>query len=394
MAPEAFIIMQIGDADLDVVCDSAIVPALKCAGLDPRRVDRHNSGDLLKSEIVGFLERSEIIVADLTNERPNCYLEVGYAMGLGKKPNLILTARSDHLPDSPGHVAGGPKIHFDLSGYDILFWDADELDSFRAELERRIRRRRALLSPASAAVPPIDPWDRDWLQTEGDTARRGLFRLGKPGFLELNFALDPPKGGWPQQELLNAVRASNIPTFGWPIGIVIDRDPGRPRPTPDGIVAEIERSGGPDATYDYWSLKRNGDFFLLQNLFEDGRSVGVLFVDTRIARMTEALLFAGRLYNQLRVAPTTTLHVRAFHGGLIGRTLSVANRKRRVFESKATILPSAVSEVSFELDSLDARLVDLVVELLQPVFTLFDFTDVPREVYDDIVNGFVEGEVR
>lgn len=43
-------------------------------------MDRHNEGDLLKCEIVQFIERSQIIVADVTNERPNCYLETGYAM--------------------------------------------------------------------------------------------------------------------------------------------------------------------------------------------------------------------------------------------------------------------------------------------------------------------------
>jgi hypothetical protein len=50
-----------------------------------RRVDRHNEGDLLDSEIVQFIERSQIIVADLTNERHNCYLEVGYATGLERR---------------------------------------------------------------------------------------------------------------------------------------------------------------------------------------------------------------------------------------------------------------------------------------------------------------------
>ena len=87
---EAFIIMQIGDSQLDALCDDAIVPALAQAGLTARRVDRHNAGDLLKSEIVEFIERSQIIVADVTNERPNCYLEIGYAMGLGKKGSPVV----------------------------------------------------------------------------------------------------------------------------------------------------------------------------------------------------------------------------------------------------------------------------------------------------------------
>ena len=137
---EAFIIMQIGEPALDDVCDEAFVPAIVDAGLTPRRVDRHNQGDLLKSEVVEFIERSQIIVADLTNERPNCYLEVGYAMGLGKKANLILTARADHHWSSPDFDRDGPRVHFDLEGYDILFWEDSKLPELRAKLAERIHR--------------------------------------------------------------------------------------------------------------------------------------------------------------------------------------------------------------------------------------------------------------
>ena len=118
---QAFIIMQIGNEELDKVCREAIVPALRTCGLDPKRVDKHNKGGLLKSEIIAFINQADIIIADLTNERPNCYLEVGYAMGREKYSNLILTAREDHNPDSPNHIRNGPKVHFDLAGYDILW---------------------------------------------------------------------------------------------------------------------------------------------------------------------------------------------------------------------------------------------------------------------------------
>src|SRR4030066_2357518 len=116
---QAFVIMQIGNPELDNVCEKVIVPALKANNLDPKRVDKHNKGGLLKREITAFIKTSDIIVADLTNERPNCYLEVGYAMGLDKFRNLILTAREDHNQDNTNYEKGGPKIHFDLSGYDI-----------------------------------------------------------------------------------------------------------------------------------------------------------------------------------------------------------------------------------------------------------------------------------
>ena len=143
---QAFVIMQIGDAQLDVVFELAIAPALGACGLAAKRVDRHNRGGLLPVEIVEFIEESEILIADLTNERPNCYLEVGYAIGVGKHTNLILTAREDHDPESPRHRGGGPRIHFDLAGYDILLWSPERLDLFCGELEKRIRRRLLLLA--------------------------------------------------------------------------------------------------------------------------------------------------------------------------------------------------------------------------------------------------------
>jgi hypothetical protein len=142
---QGFVIMQIGSPELDRVYERVIAPALEACGLRPRRVDRHNRGGLLASEIIAFIEESEILVADLTNERPNCYLEVGYALGVGKFTNLVLTAREDHDPESPRHRPGGAKVHFDLAGYDILFWHPQRLDAFRSELEKRIARRRLLL---------------------------------------------------------------------------------------------------------------------------------------------------------------------------------------------------------------------------------------------------------
>src|SRR5262245_50163923 len=141
-----FVIMQIGNPELDAVYERALAPALRSCGFEPTRVDRHNRGGLLVSEIIAFIDEAELLVADLTHERPNCYLEVGYAMGVSKLTNLILTARADHDADSPLHRPGGPRVHFDLAGFEILFWQPDRLDDFRRELEKRILRRRDMLT--------------------------------------------------------------------------------------------------------------------------------------------------------------------------------------------------------------------------------------------------------
>jgi len=96
-----------------------------------------------------------------------------------------------------------------------------------------------------------------------------------------------------QIELLNAVRASQILTFGWPIAVLLENRPEyRPRPFGDGIRADLAFAGH-RTSYDYWAVRKNGDFYLLQSFFEDSRERNALFFNTRIVRVTEALMFAG-----------------------------------------------------------------------------------------------------
>ena len=126
-----FVIIQIGDEELDRIYEEAIAPAIQECEFDPKRVDRDNQGGLLKSEIIDYIRESGIIVADLTNERPNCYLEIGYAMGLDRNRELILTVRQDHFLDHPDHVVGG------LIGLlDLLVGGRDTFRTYRIEIER------------------------------------------------------------------------------------------------------------------------------------------------------------------------------------------------------------------------------------------------------------------
>jgi hypothetical protein len=379
-----------------------IFPALQATGLEPRRVDRHNQGDLLKSEIVQFIERGEIIVADLTNERPNVYLEVGYTMGLGKKTNLILTARADHFPGHPNHQQVGKRVHFDLQGYDILRWDPDDLEGFRAELEHRIRRRRALLAPAAVATDVAGPLrpiiEQEWLDRNREAARAGSQAIDLPGFWETVVAIQP-RGDWPQQELRRAVEASTIRTFGWPIGISIDREGQRPQPTAGGEVAQI--AIGPElsnrVSYDYWNLQRTGDFYYLRSIFEDSlHRSAELFYNTRMVNVTEMLLFLARLYGQqLGLTDTTMVMIKMTHGGLQGRYLTTIGTRGPFRQPPG---PCAETQIETELTTtvggLEADLIDNVKTLLAPVFTLFDFTEIHDSTWTHIVEGFVAGELR
>lgn len=172
---QAFTIMQIGNTELDSVYHDVIAPTISKCGLEPKRVDKHNEGGLLKNEIVNFIKSSDIIVADLTNERPNCYLEVGYTMGLNKLPNLILTAREDHYQDSPNFKKDGPKIHFDLSGYDILLWGPDNLPDFKEKLERRINQRLTVIQSNNTTLP--SPPYAEWISEHSEKLINDVLKL-------------------------------------------------------------------------------------------------------------------------------------------------------------------------------------------------------------------------
>jgi hypothetical protein len=392
---QAFVIIQIGNPELEEVYNESIAPALRSCGLDPKRVDKHTEGRLLKTEIVDFIESADIIVADLTNERPNCYLEVGYTMGLDKFRNLILTAREDHNSDSPNYRSGGHKIHFDLSGYDILFWDKDKPEEFQQELAKRVRRRLTVVQPS--AELPKSYWNEDWVSKHREIAINGLKGIGRSAFMEVQMTLRDLKINVLQSELLNKARQAQIKTFGWSIGIVLSRDELKPRPTTDGITTEvaIQDADRGRQSYDYWTLSKNGDFYLLKSIFEDERRENTIFFNTRIVRITETLLYAARLYSGLDIARDVHYLIGIRHGGLKGRVLSVSSIARRdpLSSDSVSSEDEVYSEIETTIEQTESQLVELVEKFTQPLFVVFNFFELKRDVLAEIVNKFVEGRV-
>ena len=302
---------------------------------------------------------------------------------------MILTVREDHFPDSKNHKTGGPKIHFDLAGYDILRWDPDDIDGFRKELEKRIRRRLAITTPApaSTSVPVQD----DWLAEQMATADAGMKATSRIAFMELHFALSGTER-FTLPKLREAAEYAPIHTFGWPIGVFLHKDGIRPHPRADGIAAEIPREGR-DA-YDYWALRRNGEFYWRGTLFEDDRDKGQIFFDTRIVRVTEALLYCGRLYTALGLDRQRVVTITVSHVGLKGRRISSANPNRILHDERDPAHENeSVVQLTVRLEQLESELVSLIKEVLAPLLSLFDFFELNDRVFEDIVNKFVAGQV-
>jgi hypothetical protein len=291
-------------------------------------------------------------------------------------------------------------VHFDLEGYDLLLWDEDKLDEFRTELEKRIKRRLAIVRPPATATSTsggllLPPFNSEWLAFARSTAETGLEEVGLKGTFEAVATIEP-KGWWDQKELLQAIDGAQVKTFGWPIGLVLDRDPGRPHPTAGGIVAEVKVVDHPmleRPSYDYWSLTRDGDFYTLRSLFEDSRDAGdKLFFNTRIVQVTELLLFLSRLYVRLDLPVSTIVRVEVRHAGLKDRTLAAVGG-RQLYHGYKCVEDALSTEVVSTVGGLESEIVENVKALLAPLFMLFEFTEFGEEVWADVVNKFVEGQV-
>jgi hypothetical protein len=81
----------------------------------------------LNIEIFNQIARSRLVVVDVTGLRPNCFMEMGYAYGSGKR--VILTAKT------------GTRLPFDSASLPCFFWAPDENTSLLgAEFAKFVRR--------------------------------------------------------------------------------------------------------------------------------------------------------------------------------------------------------------------------------------------------------------
>ncbi len=98
--------------------------------LSPRRVDKqHGASFDIQARVFREIEQSRLVIADLSDERPNVYCEVGYAKARGIPFFLTFHKGSGSKPSN--------KVHFDLAPYRYIEYDnpLDLRDSLKKELE-------------------------------------------------------------------------------------------------------------------------------------------------------------------------------------------------------------------------------------------------------------------
>ncbi len=237
--------------------------------------------------------------------------------------------------------------------------------------------------------------DELWALNHRSAALLGLKSVSKTGFMEVYHCCVDSPIHLEQDELRDAARQAAVHTFGWPIGIVLDRSDAAPKSTKDGIRVEVKAMGITGGEkYDYWFLSKQGDFYSLMSLFEDERRESSIFIDTRIVKTTEALMHCANLYRILGADSTATVEFRVSYGGLRGRKLTSSGPHHQTLITHVNEQENSLDvQTTFRLDQLEARMHELVIEICSPLFMLFDFFRLPNESYNRWVDNFVADKI-
>lgn len=128
---EAFIIMEFGNPRMDNLYKYGILPLLKEAGFEPKRVDQYEFEGRITDEILQNLVTCQIVVAECSAANKNVFFEIGYALG-NKRDVIFLVDDAEHIP-------------FDLKDFRFIIHH-DSIDALREQLKSRLEyfvKRRA-----------------------------------------------------------------------------------------------------------------------------------------------------------------------------------------------------------------------------------------------------------
>ena len=197
-------------------------------------------------------------------------------------------------------------------------------------------------------------------------------------------------------ELLHAsvVRHTGWPPFWYPTREGIESYP------IDGTVecwlgGDTQKSAAElDAAHsDFWRIHPEGLAFLLRGYQEDSmpragsgvvRTAPASSFDITLPvwRVGESMLHARSLAANL-FESSTTVKFMARYSGLAGRSLVSIDSRRHMWDRRTARQHSITLSTHVETSALDANLPEIVHPLLEPLYALFDFFELPVQLVVD-----------
>jgi hypothetical protein len=105
-----------------------VISGFNCVAI---RIDKEHFLDDLVARIKKEIPDSLFVVADLTDERPSCYFEIGFAEALGRSVIYVASKQSVFKPGTE------TKIHFDVHMNVHFFTNLPQLkDKLKAAIEK------------------------------------------------------------------------------------------------------------------------------------------------------------------------------------------------------------------------------------------------------------------
>ncbi len=108
-----FIVMSFsGNPIIESYYNLGVKPIVEKHNYTCVRIDEIEFTDKITDKIFHYLENSDLIIVDLTEDRPNCYFELGYAVAK-QRPFIIQRL------DAPNYKA---KFEFDVKDYPHIIY--------------------------------------------------------------------------------------------------------------------------------------------------------------------------------------------------------------------------------------------------------------------------------
>ena len=243
-----------------------------------------------------------------------------------------------------------------------------------------------LVSRGLLTLKDSDKESEAWFKAQGAYFRNKLDNFGS---YEVIHYLPNNYTEFTTDALNEAVRAAELRRTGWPIGAYITSGDQRPQPQEDGIKAEYGPSD--HLILDYWYAKNKGEFYFARNLESDSgngsaKPKTVLYFDTLVWRVAEAIEHCLALYNKLNITESERVKVKISLYGLNNRSLSAWNQMRAFTLSRYVCGSDRASwETETALKDLRDNLDSLIYDAVKKLTVMFDFFVPNKDVVTDIL---------
>ena len=283
----------------------------------------------------------------------------------------------------------GPKSEPPQNGAE---WDELMRRCLRNSRDELLDAMRDVLSGRASTIPstPSDVEQlEEWTNSSVERWQQVIAKLPEEsparflhGYYAISYAILGEKQTPNLIQFQKILYESVVRYSGWPPFLVFTKEGIEPYPRNDTIECWIRPDYAMSAPHsDFWRASPEGQMFLVRGYDEDDYSnpaPGTAFdISMHTRSVGECLLHAESLARNLK-AETASVLFQIVYTGLDGRRLvSIGNRNRAIYNNYVSRQDVYERSVQIEVENISSNLIEIVYELLAPLYALFGFFELP-----------------